>query len=64
MQRLINRPPKAAHCVTLAGLLMGAWQVLADDKATSLADARNAVEANLRMSEGRAPWHVSMTALT
>lgn len=40
--------------VTMVVLLMGGGQVLADDKPTSLADARNAVEANLRTPEGKA----------
>ena len=35
-------------------LLMSSRGVFANDKPTSLADARNAVEANLRSSEGKA----------
>lgn len=35
-------------------LVMGSIQVLADDKPTSLSDARAAVEANLRTPEGKA----------
>ncbi|HEY6945677.1 MAG TPA: hypothetical protein VI431_11100 [Candidatus Acidoferrum sp.] len=45
---------KAAYCVAMVLLLMGSGRVLADDKPTSLADARNAVETNLRTPEGRA----------
>lgn len=43
-----------AFLVAMVVLLMGGWRVLADDKPTSLADARNAVEANLRTPEGKA----------
>ena len=35
-------------------LVVGSTQVLADDKPTSLSDARAAVEANLRTPEGKA----------
>ena len=45
---------KARYCVAMVVLLMGGWRVCADDKPTSLADARNAVEANLRTPEGKA----------
>lgn len=44
----------AAYGAAMAALLLGGWRVCADDKPTSLADARNAVEANLRTPEGKA----------
>jgi hypothetical protein len=40
--------------ITLLFLILGPTQVLADDKPTSLSDARAAVEANLRTPEGKA----------
>lgn len=43
-----------AYLVTVAVLLMSALGVFAGNKPTSLRDARNAVEANLRTPEGKA----------
>lgn len=40
--------------VLIVALLIGGRRILADDKATSLADARAAVEANLKTPEGKA----------
>ena len=45
---------RKAVCVVVLGLSFSGWLVLADDKATSLSDARAAVEANLRTLEGKA----------
>lgn len=44
----------AAGVVMMAVVLMGQGRVCADDKPTSLAEARDAVDANLRTPEGKA----------
>lgn len=51
---LMKTKLKARYCVAMVVLLMGVWRVCADDKPTSVVDARNAVEANLRTPEGKA----------
>jgi hypothetical protein len=53
---ILKEPPVKAT-IALGALLflaMGSLQVLADDKPTSLSEARAAVEANLRTPEGKA----------
>ena len=44
----------AARVVMMVVLLMGGGPVWADDKPTSLTEARDAVEANMRTPEGKA----------
>lgn len=46
--------PKSMYLLVLMLWLMSSLRVVADDKPTSLSDARAAVEANLRTPEGKA----------
>lgn len=46
--------PKSMYFLVLVLGLMSSLRVVADDKPTSLSDARAAVEANLRTPEGKA----------
>ena len=50
----MNTLPKNIYLFALVLWLMGSLPASADDKPTSLSDARSAVEANLRTPEGKA----------